>query len=157
MKMRGRKKVRPARQRRDDVGDRVRETRHGRPLHPPITPSGRRWFAGLGVLAVFLQLSASCIIGPNYVRPPAPVPGAYKEMEGWKRAEPKDHLLRGEWWALFNDPQLAARLKWLSHRPAEELYDLADDEFETKNLADTNPAKVNELRRILTVQQGLDP
>ena len=37
-----------------------------------------------------------------------PVPGAYKEMEGWKKAEPKDHLLRGMWWTLFNDPQLTA-------------------------------------------------
>ena len=34
-----------------------------------------------------------------------------------------------------NDPKLAARVKSLSHRPAEELYDLEHDPFETINLA----------------------
>jgi len=33
------------------------------------------------------------------------------------------------------DPALAARVKFLSHRPSEELYDLVTDPFETKNLA----------------------
>ena len=62
----------------------------------------------LVVLALLLLSGASCTVGPNYVRPLAPVPQAYKEMEGWKMAEPKDRLLRGNWWALFNDPQLTA-------------------------------------------------
>ena len=34
-----------------------------------------------------------------------------------------------------NDPKLAARVEWLFHRPAEELYDLDTDPFEMKNLA----------------------
>ena len=34
------------------------------------------------------------------------------------------------------DPVLAARVKWLFQRPAEELYDLASDPLEMKNLAD---------------------
>jgi N-sulfoglucosamine sulfohydrolase len=34
-----------------------------------------------------------------------------------------------------DNPALAARVKWLSHRPAEELYDLDADPFEMKNLA----------------------
>jgi len=33
-----------------------------------------------------------------------------------------------------NDPKLAERVKWLLHRPAEELYDLAADPFDVKNL-----------------------
>ena len=37
--------------------------------------------------------------------------------------------------AAKNDPKLAARVAWLSHRPAEELYDLETDEFEIKNRA----------------------
>lgn len=37
-----------------------------------------------------------------------------------------------------NDPALAARWNWMSHRPAEELYDLENDPYETKNLA-TDP------------------
>ena len=34
-----------------------------------------------------------------------------------------------------NDPALAARVKWMSHRPGEELYDLESDPYETNNLA----------------------
>jgi N-sulfoglucosamine sulfohydrolase len=34
-----------------------------------------------------------------------------------------------------NDPALAARCEWLSHRTAEELYDLDTDLFEMKNIA----------------------
>jgi uncharacterized sulfatase len=33
------------------------------------------------------------------------------------------------------DPKLAARVEWLFHRPAEELYDLETDPYEMKNLA----------------------
>ncbi len=38
-----------------------------------------------------------------------------------------------------NDPKLAARLKSFTNRPAEELYDLKMDEYQTKNLA-SDPA-----------------
>jgi len=34
------------------------------------------------------------------------------------------------------DPRLARRVRYLSHRPAEELYDLERDPYETRNLAD---------------------
>ena len=34
------------------------------------------------------------------------------------------------------DPALAARSEWLFHRPAEELYDLQQDDLEQTNLAD---------------------
>lgn len=37
-----------------------------------------------------------------------------------------------------SDPKLAARIDWLYHRPAEELYDVQADELETRNLA-ANP------------------
>ncbi len=37
-----------------------------------------------------------------------------------------------------NDPDLSKRIDWLYHRPAEELYDIQTDPFETHNLAD-NP------------------
>ena len=55
-----------------------------------------------------LTLLNACTVGPNYVRPRTVIPPAYKEMEGWKVAQPKDHLIRGAWWEIFNDHQLDA-------------------------------------------------
>jgi NodT family efflux transporter outer membrane factor (OMF) lipoprotein len=60
-----------------------------------------------GLVGVFMILAA-CTVGPDYVRPAAEMPGAYKEVEGWKVAQPKDHLTRGAWWEIFDDPQLNA-------------------------------------------------
>jgi NodT family efflux transporter outer membrane factor (OMF) lipoprotein len=46
-------------------------------------------------------------VGPNYHRPAAPVPGAYKELPpGWKVGAPRDDKNRGEWWRIFEDPEL---------------------------------------------------
>jgi NodT family efflux transporter outer membrane factor (OMF) lipoprotein len=49
---------------------------------------------------------AGCTIGPNYSRPTAAAPTEYKEMAGWKTAEPRDDELRGNWWEIYNDPVL---------------------------------------------------
>ena len=50
---------------------------------------------------------AGCAVGPNYKRPDAAVPASYKEApEGWKVAQPSDRVDRGDWWAIYNDPQL---------------------------------------------------
>jgi NodT family efflux transporter outer membrane factor (OMF) lipoprotein len=62
-----------------------------------------------------LTLTA-CSIGPKYQRPTAPVSAAYKEpppayfqeLEGWKVAQPNDAIARGQWWTVFQDPQLNA-------------------------------------------------
>jgi NodT family efflux transporter outer membrane factor (OMF) lipoprotein len=51
---------------------------------------------------------AGCAVGPNYVRPAAETPAAYKEVQGWKQAEPRDAEPRGNWWEVFDDPQLDA-------------------------------------------------
>jgi NodT family efflux transporter outer membrane factor (OMF) lipoprotein len=53
-----------------------------------------------------IALLTACTVGPNYVRPTADTPAAYKEMEGWKTAQPRDQELRGNWWEAFNDPIL---------------------------------------------------
>ena len=58
--------------------------------------------------ALALPALAACTVGPNYVRPQAPVPAAFKESEGWKVAQPADGKLGQDWWRLFNDPQLSA-------------------------------------------------
>ncbi|HTD04967.1 efflux transporter outer membrane subunit [Undibacterium sp.] len=55
--------------------------------------------------AVALMLSA-CVVGPDYQRPAAAVPAAYKENQDWVPAAPADALDRGAWWTLFNDPTL---------------------------------------------------
>ena len=31
---------------------------------------------------------------------------AYKELGNWQPAEPKDTIVRGQWWEVFQDPQL---------------------------------------------------
>lgn len=62
--------------------------------------------AGLFLLLV----PCGCMVGPAYHRPSAPAPPVYKENlpAGWKEAQPGDGALRGEWWSLYNDPQLSA-------------------------------------------------
>jgi NodT family efflux transporter outer membrane factor (OMF) lipoprotein len=36
------------------------------------------------------------------------LPENFQSEDGWKRAEPSDTQLKGNWWTLFNDPQLNA-------------------------------------------------
>ena len=57
----------------------------------------------LSIAAV--ALVAACTVGPDYQRPAAPVPAAYKEA-GWKAGEPHDAIDRGAWWSIYNDPVL---------------------------------------------------
>lgn len=63
------------------------------------------------VLAMAAWTVSACTIGPDYVRPEAEVPAAYKEGLRWQPAQPRDHLSRGHWWAGFADPQLDALLE----------------------------------------------
>jgi NodT family efflux transporter outer membrane factor (OMF) lipoprotein len=51
---------------------------------------------------------AGCAVGPDYSRPEAPTPKAFKEDVGWKVAQPQDAALRRDWWRVFDDPQLDA-------------------------------------------------
>jgi NodT family efflux transporter outer membrane factor (OMF) lipoprotein len=63
--------------------------------------------SALGAVAV---LWAGCAVGPDYKRPDAPAPAAFKEQGGvaWKSAQPSDAQLRGNWWELYGDAQLNA-------------------------------------------------
>src|SRR5271154_649117 len=60
--------------------------------------------------AVLPLLVTACSVGPDYVTPTAPMPAAvtYKEVKGWKQAQPNDTVLRGKWWEIYGDPQLNA-------------------------------------------------
>jgi NodT family efflux transporter outer membrane factor (OMF) lipoprotein len=70
------------------------------------------------IISVFVAalIFGGCSVGPKYQRPTAPAPASYKELtpadfsktDGWKVAQPQDNVLHGNWWAMFNDPQLNA-------------------------------------------------
>jgi NodT family efflux transporter outer membrane factor (OMF) lipoprotein len=68
---------------------------------------------------------AGCTVGPKYHPPAVPAPPAYKEAPPsaptqpsqsandnsqytgtWTVAEPSDAKIRGDWWAIFNEPEL---------------------------------------------------
>ncbi len=55
---------------------------------------------------VSMLFVAGCTVGPNYRRPAAEVPATYKEVGNWKPAQPNEQNLGGNWWELFQDPQL---------------------------------------------------
>ncbi len=58
---------------------------------------------------VAVALLCGCTAGPDYVRPKVEAPAAYKEASApWQQAVPKDGVLRGNWWAIYADPQLDA-------------------------------------------------
>ncbi len=65
-------------------------------------------------LAAIFLLATGCSVGPKYVRPPVQSPPAYKEIsrgaangsEIWRATQPRDGTNRGNWWKVFNDPQL---------------------------------------------------
>jgi len=72
--------------------------------------------AALAASALAL-LAAGCTVGPNYHQPSVPQAPAWKENAvpppnppngTWKQAEPSDQALRGQWWTIYNDPQLNA-------------------------------------------------
>ncbi|MHB8714489.1 MAG: TolC family protein, partial [Sulfuricaulis sp.] len=58
------------------------------------------------VHAVMLMLLSACAVGPDYVRPTVETPATFKEMHGWKPAQPRDQEIRGKWWQAFGDPLL---------------------------------------------------
>lgn len=60
-------------------------------------------------IAAACALAACTSVGPNYERPSVDMPAAYKNVSGsWKPAQPADRLPRGNWWTIYNDPQLDA-------------------------------------------------
>ena len=58
------------------------------------------------VVALFASQLTACAVGPDYIRPQAPVANEFKEIKGWKTAQPRDTAISGQWWEIFNDPKL---------------------------------------------------
>ncbi|MDD1629637.1 MAG: efflux transporter outer membrane subunit [Methylococcaceae bacterium] len=48
----------------------------------------------------------ACTVGPDYRRPASATSTTFKELKGWKQAQPRDHELPGKWWQIFKDPYL---------------------------------------------------
>ena len=76
-------------------------------MQRPPFPRAALWL----LIATAAALSA-CAIGPDYQRPEAASPAAFKEAPqgeaGWFPAAPADTLERGPWWQLFGDAALNA-------------------------------------------------
>lgn len=92
------------------------------PAHGGLKPATKRRRQSAGILAASLLLvvAAGCKpVGPDYKRPEYQAPPAYKEIGAstvvpppnpaggsWQPANPSDGMLRGNWWEIYNDPQL---------------------------------------------------
>jgi len=81
-------------------------------MQPVSTLSGRvrarrtSMFAFAALFAV--ALSTGCVVGPNYKRPSADVPGTWKGEGPWQAAAPKDAIPKGSWWDVYHDAALNA-------------------------------------------------
>jgi len=74
----------------------------------------KRALARSAVIAAFAL--TACRVGPNYTKPSAPAPPAFKEAPpvdfkeaeaaGWKQSQPGDAFEKGKWWELYGDPEL---------------------------------------------------
>ncbi len=58
----------------------------------------------MGLIAAVML--SGCVAGSDYKRPPVAAPAAYKELKGWKEAQPRDDGVKMDWWTVFNDPLL---------------------------------------------------
>jgi len=61
----------------------------------------------LAPLALVLMV-VGCTVGPDYHRPAVTMPTAFKEAKGWTAAVPKEGQSKGDWWQVYQDPQLSA-------------------------------------------------
>jgi NodT family efflux transporter outer membrane factor (OMF) lipoprotein len=76
---------------------------------PDTVQSPARRITAAATLSLVLA-ATGCMVGPKYVKPTTPTPPAFREsppVDGdWKAAQPSDAYNRGEWWTIFNDPDL---------------------------------------------------
>jgi NodT family efflux transporter outer membrane factor (OMF) lipoprotein len=71
-----------------------------------LSMNGSRTRSTVLLVACVLHFSG-CVVGPKYKNaPPVSTPPAYKEIGNWKTAQPSEQQLGGNWWGIFQDPQL---------------------------------------------------
>ncbi len=70
--------------------------------------SGFPAFAKRTAAIVMFVVLSGCAVGPKYQRPEATsIPDSYTgPAVEWKTATPQAHLPKGNWWEIFNDPEL---------------------------------------------------
>lgn len=73
----------------------------GRVAPGPMTRAIGRRRMGLGCL-LLACLVVGCKTGPDYERPEVEAPEDWR----WKTADPRDHVPKGEWWRVYQDPRL---------------------------------------------------
>ena len=76
---------------------------------PPVLRRDIQRLTYRGVaIAVGACLACACAVGPDYRRPDANVPAAFKEHapEDWKPGQPQELTSRGAWWSIYEDPVL---------------------------------------------------
>jgi NodT family efflux transporter outer membrane factor (OMF) lipoprotein len=66
------------------------------------------------ILFLGLIMIGGCSVGPKYSKPTTQIPPSYKENRNWKTAQPSDQAQKGNWWEIFQDPQLNALEEKLS-------------------------------------------
>jgi efflux transporter, outer membrane factor (OMF) lipoprotein, NodT family len=69
--------------------------------------AARRWCVSLGLISA-TSFFGGCLVGPDYKRPEATrIPSAYAGATNrWKISEPRAHIPKGNWWEVFDDPEL---------------------------------------------------
>jgi NodT family efflux transporter outer membrane factor (OMF) lipoprotein len=89
--------------------------------HRVLTGRGR-FFSFLSLLIFSGALLTGCQVGPKYVKPIYQAPPAFKESSPqladdgstWTTAAPGDGTLRGNWWEIYQEPELNALEKKLN-------------------------------------------
>jgi multidrug efflux system outer membrane protein len=66
-------------------------------------------FQAMTMLTMVVMVISGCTVGPNYQRPEVTtIPAAYTGVsDEWKVAAPQAHLPKGNWWEIFDDPELS--------------------------------------------------
>jgi NodT family efflux transporter outer membrane factor (OMF) lipoprotein len=57
---------------------------------------------------LYFIIVGGCSVGPDYKKPSNAFPNTFKEIKGWKQANPRDIELSDKWWEIFKDPRLNA-------------------------------------------------
>jgi NodT family efflux transporter outer membrane factor (OMF) lipoprotein len=108
----------------------------------PIAIRAHTWRTAILLIAAAVGIVLSgCTVGPRYARPSAPVapafneplPENFKSVDGWKPAQPSDARMKGDWWTLFDDPQLNALEAEID--PANQTLQQAEANFQAARAA----------------------